>query len=171
MEKVEPLIEEINKITNNEYKFILKSATLDEAADFCVIEIFYKDGIILEKEIKEKVENRILNAEDYIKDNEKYISMANTLAALGVPFSTKIVQDGKGNFHFSVGTNDNKRGSFIFDGQNSPIQKALDYQMQNMKNSADLLQKDNDWYTADKISGLALSLLPNFNFSFGKKLK
>ena len=54
MDKVEPLIEEINKITNNEYKFMLKSATLDEAADFCVIEIFYKDGIILEKEIKEK---------------------------------------------------------------------------------------------------------------------
>ena len=60
MEKVEPLIEEINNITNNEYKFMLKSATLDEAADFCVVEIFYKDGIILEKEIKEKVENRIL---------------------------------------------------------------------------------------------------------------
>ena len=60
MEKVEPLIEEINNITNNEYKFMLKSATLDEAADFCIVEIFYKDGIILEKNIKDKVENRIL---------------------------------------------------------------------------------------------------------------
>ena len=60
MEKVEPLIEEINKLTNDEYKFMLKSATLDEAADFCVVEIFYKDGTMLEKEIKEKVESRIL---------------------------------------------------------------------------------------------------------------
>ena len=60
MEKNEPLIEEINKITNFEYKFMLKSATLNEAADFCVIEILYKDGIILEKEIKEQVENKIL---------------------------------------------------------------------------------------------------------------
>ena len=114
-----------------------------------------------------KLENNILKAEDYIKDNEKYISMANTLAALGVPFQTKIFQNKNGGFNFYVGTDQNG----IFSGKDSVIQKALDYQMQNMKNSADLLQKDNDWYTADKISGLALSLLPNLNFSFGKKLK
>lgn len=114
-----------------------------------------------------KIENSILKAEDYIKDNEKYVSMANTLAALGVPFQTKIFQRKDGSFSFYVGTD----GKGTYYSENSPLQKALDYQMQNMKNSADLLQKDNDWYTADKISGLALSLLPNLNFSFGKKLK
>lgn len=59
MENYEPLIEEINKITNFEYKFILKSATLFEDADFCVIEIFYRDGIIFDKSIKTLVEDKI----------------------------------------------------------------------------------------------------------------
>lgn len=60
MENIEPLINEINNITNDEYKFTLKSATLFEDADFCVIEIFYRDGILLNKSIKDKVETKIL---------------------------------------------------------------------------------------------------------------
>lgn len=36
--------------------------------------------------------------------------------------------------------------------ENSPIIDYLKWQWQNNKNSADLLQKDVDWYTADKIS-------------------
>lgn len=60
MEKTETIIDLINQITNNDYKFLLKSATLDESADFCLIEIFYRDGIILDKEVKQKVEDKIL---------------------------------------------------------------------------------------------------------------
>ena len=60
MEKTEILIDTINDLTNNEYKFMLKSATLDESADFCLIEIFYRDGIILDKDIKQKVEDKVL---------------------------------------------------------------------------------------------------------------
>lgn len=60
MEKTEILIDTINNLTNNEYKFMLKSATLDELADFCLIEIFYRDGIILDKDIKQKIEDKIL---------------------------------------------------------------------------------------------------------------
>ena len=60
-----------------------------------------------------KLENNILKAEDYIKDNEKYISMANTLAALGVPFQTKIFQNKNGGFNFYVGTDQNG----IFSGE------------------------------------------------------
>ena len=55
MEKI--LIDELNKWTNNEYKFLLKSALLNSNADFCVIEIFYKDGIILTKEKKDEIQN------------------------------------------------------------------------------------------------------------------
>lgn len=33
----------------------------------------------------------------------------------------------------------------------SPLIKQLDWQIQNQRNNADLLQKDVDWYTADKI--------------------
>ena len=43
---MEKFIEEINKFTNNKYEFMLKSALLTKDADFCVVEILYKDGII-----------------------------------------------------------------------------------------------------------------------------
>ncbi len=56
-----PLIDKINELTENEYKFTLKSACLNETADFCVIEILYKDGILLSKQTKEKVNDYILS--------------------------------------------------------------------------------------------------------------
>ncbi len=49
------LIDKINELTNNEFEFTLKSACLDKGADFCVLEILYKDGTILSKEVKDKV--------------------------------------------------------------------------------------------------------------------
>lgn len=52
---MENFIEALNKFTNNEFKFMLKSALLQKDADFCVIEIFYKDGMILTKETKDKI--------------------------------------------------------------------------------------------------------------------
>ena len=55
-----PLIDKINELTENEYKFTLKSACLNETADFCVIEILYKDGILLSKQTKEKKERQLL---------------------------------------------------------------------------------------------------------------
>ena len=53
--EIEPFIVSLNEKTNNEYKFSLKSAVLDSSADFCVIEILYKDGIMLEKEKKDEI--------------------------------------------------------------------------------------------------------------------
>lgn len=44
---MEKLIEELNNHTENKYKFSLKSALLKKDADFCVLEIYYKDGIML----------------------------------------------------------------------------------------------------------------------------
>ncbi len=58
---MEKLIEELNKQTNNEYKFTLKSATLTQAADFCVFEILYKDGIMLSVEKKDELKKIILS--------------------------------------------------------------------------------------------------------------
>ena len=46
------LIDRLNEYTNNEYNFTLKSAVLNSGADFCVIEIYYKDGILLSSEKK-----------------------------------------------------------------------------------------------------------------------
>ena len=53
---MEKLIEELNNFSNNKYEFMLKSATLKKAADFCVIEIFYKDGTMLSVQEKTKLE-------------------------------------------------------------------------------------------------------------------
>lgn len=38
-----------------------------------------------------------------------------------------------------------------WDITDSPIMNQINWQLQNQKNNADLLQKDVDWYTADKI--------------------
>ena len=54
---MENFIDSLNAFTNNEYKFMLKSALLTKDADFCVLEIFYKDGIMLSLETKEKLKN------------------------------------------------------------------------------------------------------------------
>ena len=53
---MEKFIEELNVFSNNKYEFKLKSALLKKNADFCVIEIFYKDGIMLNFDDKKKVE-------------------------------------------------------------------------------------------------------------------
>ena len=52
---MENLIEELNNFTNNEYKFMLKSALLKQDADFCVLEILYKDGMMLSKQKKNEL--------------------------------------------------------------------------------------------------------------------
>ena len=58
---MEKFIEEINKFTNNKYEFMLKSALLDKAADFCVVEILYKDGIIFAQKDKKEIEEFALS--------------------------------------------------------------------------------------------------------------
>ena len=52
---METLIEQLNDYTNNEYKFILKSALLQKDADFCVLEILYKDGTIISATKKQEL--------------------------------------------------------------------------------------------------------------------
>lgn len=61
MENNIPLIDEINLITENKYEFSLKSASLMESADFCVLEILYRDGVLLSKQDKEAVEAKIMS--------------------------------------------------------------------------------------------------------------
>ena len=53
---MEKFTEELNKFTNNKYEFMLKSALLDKDADFCVVEILYKDGILISQKEKKDVE-------------------------------------------------------------------------------------------------------------------
>lgn len=58
---MENVIDELNVYTNHEYKFLLKSALLKRDADFCVIEIFYKDGVLITPEKKEEYDKFLLS--------------------------------------------------------------------------------------------------------------
>lgn len=52
---MEKFTKEINDFTNNKFDFMLKSALLDKAADFCVVEILYKDGVMISQNEKKKL--------------------------------------------------------------------------------------------------------------------
>lgn len=54
---MEKFIEELNNFTKNKYDFMLKSALLDRVADFCVVEILYKDGVLLQPKDKKEIED------------------------------------------------------------------------------------------------------------------
>ena len=64
-----PLIDELNNQTGGEFNFMLKFASLDENANFCVLEIFYRDGILLSLEKKHELESLILKI---VPNNFKY---------------------------------------------------------------------------------------------------
>ena len=54
---MEKFIEELNNHTNNKFGFMLKSALLKKDADFCVVEILYKDGVMLLPAEKKEIED------------------------------------------------------------------------------------------------------------------
>lgn len=58
---MEKFTEELNKFSNNKYEFMLKSALLNKSADFCVVEILYKDGILLSPKDKKEIEDYALS--------------------------------------------------------------------------------------------------------------
>lgn len=53
---MEKFTRKINEFTNNKFDFMLKSAILDKTADFCVVEILYKDGVMLLPAEKKQIE-------------------------------------------------------------------------------------------------------------------
>lgn len=58
---MEKFTEELNKFSNNKYEFMLKSALLERSADFCVVEILYKDGILLSPKDRKEIEEYALS--------------------------------------------------------------------------------------------------------------
>lgn len=54
---MEKFIEKLNEFSENKYEFMLGSALLDTSADFCVLEILYKDGVMLNFAEKNKIED------------------------------------------------------------------------------------------------------------------
>lgn len=84
------------------------------------------------------------------------------LANLG--FNPKIKYDRNGKIEVSAQVRENN----FFD---TPLGNIFNYNMQNQRNSAEYLQKEINWYTANQITDLVTSLLPNIGFNFGKRLK
>lgn len=84
------------------------------------------------------------------------------LANLG--FNPKIKFDSDGKIKVSA----QKRENDFFD---TPLGNLFDYNLQNQRNSADYLQKELNWYTANQVTNLVTSLLPNIGFNFGKRFK
>lgn len=123
---------------------------------------------ILDYKLKEEEQNELYNYFD------KQLGLAQVMYQLGLPVSVTTWHDGNGNFTPEVKLDYSPPGSGYGRATWSterPFEKIMDYQMSSLKNSADILQKDNDYYTADKITGYLSSLLPNIGFSFGKRFK
>ena len=53
---MEKFTKELNEKTNNKYDFMLKSALFKQDADFCLVEILYKDGVLLSPKQKQEIE-------------------------------------------------------------------------------------------------------------------
>lgn len=58
---MEKFIIKLNEFTNNKFEFMLKSALLDKAADFCVVEILYKDGVMISPVERKQIEEFALS--------------------------------------------------------------------------------------------------------------
>lgn len=136
-----------------------------------------------------KNESKKSAAEAKMAENENLLNSAELFNLLGIKADLKFNK--KTNelelspvFNFpdwSVYTEMSKDGGHGFekslDAANSRLMQYLNWQYQNGQNSAALLQKDVDWYTADKIAnyaGTAASIFSGFgsgyrNFNYTNK--
>lgn len=93
-------------------------------------------------------------------ENEALLNKVELLNLLG--FRPFLSSDGKGfDVHWDTPQHDwqynssNNRSERYLNEANSRLINYLNWQYQNNQNSAALLQKDVDWYTADKIANYA----------------
>ena len=66
---MEKFTEELNRLTSNKYDFMLKSALFKQDADFCLVEILYKDGVLFTPSLRAEIENFALS---FLPSNIKY---------------------------------------------------------------------------------------------------
>ena len=123
------------------------------------------------KQQKQAVENQKIENE-ILQNNRNIVAMDQTMAKaalfeqLGLPYAIKALPGKDGgvtlDFRFKEGEGFNWNSN-----QDMPFSKLFNFNFQNQKNAADLLQKDVDWYTADKVSGMALGFLGLGNSASG----
>lgn len=102
-------------------------------------------------------ENRILNNQekmsDYYKDTahlQNVLDQAQLLWQLGIKDGLQLGVDSDGNWNIRADTGHFKKGLYNISAY-APIFHTLEWQYQNNRNSADLLQKENQWYNAKNI--------------------
>lgn len=100
-----------------------------------------------------KAQHQILEADKEKKILDNTLNEVGVLTSLGVDFGIKpVVRNGKLTFMFNTDT-EAKHGS------ETPYAKAYNSSVNQLLTQEDLLNKDAQWYTADKISGLTFGLL------------
>lgn len=115
---------------------------LDMASAVSQLRNLREQNQILKNQKKESEANAQLAANEAALDNINFNTM------LGLKSSIKKNANGEIQVYYDRIGDDFR----YLTQENSPIMNYLKWQWQNNKNSADLLQKDVDWYTADKIS-------------------
>lgn len=126
-----------------------------------------------------KKEGEILDTKKRMEDFNAQMSIYETLSALGFDVNPEYYQtyDRKGNLngHFAITHTTNKLDSL---GRAYTAQPYRNMVVGNMNNTFDaqrlqteLLQKDFDWYTADKVTGMVLGGLGTFLPKFSYKIK
>lgn len=104
-----------------------------------------------------KVENKILNQQEQIAGINKQLTLAEAMYNLGLPMNIETMRKGD-HWSFKVNLDDHDQGSFNWNTER-PLINALDYQLNSLKNSADILQKENNWYTTREITNLVGSVI------------
>lgn len=98
-----------------------------------------------------KKEGEILSKKIQIAENDNIMSKIQTLNELGIDFN--VGYDEKNGYTFGV-----EPGQFN-NINDTNYGKSYKSQLNQLLTSEDLLNRDAQWYTADKISGLAFGLL------------
>lgn len=103
-----------------------------------------------------QTEGEILDGQKKIQDMNKIANEMQLFHTLGFKIQPFIDPNTNKPGYYYYGT---PSGNVRIPDLEDKFFNTIDYNYQNQKNSADLLQKDVDWYTADKISGMALGAL------------
>lgn len=110
-----------------------------------------------------KIEGDIFKKELDLKNLQQAFDQASLLTQFGVDFGIKpVTENGQLKIKFNI---DNK----AIHGIDTNLSKEYMSKLNQILTQEELLNKDANWYTADKISGMALGLLSSIplNFSFG----
>lgn len=106
----------------------------------------------------QRKQNKLLDNQLYVSNLNKEVAQmeatvdeASLLWQLGIKDNLQMGVNSDGTWDIRANTGKLKKGLFNISAD-SPLFKQLEWQYKNNKNSADLLQKDVDFYTADKIA-------------------